>query len=139
MKLRLPPVVLMSRLWVTIVGIGLSLGAAGPEFVAAEQPITLDDVAEGLPDISADEPLAASFSAKKAAEYLDRSALKNPTVRSTAVRAASLGGAGGCQPATSESAVTAWRIPRRRATSSERASAAVCSDGSVWSSELTTG
>ncbi len=44
-------------------------------FVAAEQPITLNDVPEGLPIISPDEPMAAEFSAAKAAEYLDRSAL----------------------------------------------------------------
>jgi len=44
-------------------------------FVVAQQPITLDDVEEGLPDISADEPFAAEFSAAKAAHYLDRSAL----------------------------------------------------------------
>lgn len=42
---------------------------------AAQEPITLADVEEGLPEISAKEPLAAEFSAKKAAEYLDRSAL----------------------------------------------------------------
>ena len=41
----------------------------------AEQPITLAEVPEGLPEISADEPLSAGFSVKKAAEYLDRSAL----------------------------------------------------------------
>lgn len=43
--------------------------------VAAQQPITLDDVEEGLPEISAEEPMAAKFSAAKAAQYLDRSAL----------------------------------------------------------------
>jgi squalene-hopene/tetraprenyl-beta-curcumene cyclase len=44
--------------------------------VAAEQrPITLDDVAEGLPEITAAEPMATAFSAERAAEYLDRSAL----------------------------------------------------------------
>ena len=36
-------------------------------FVAAEQPITLKDVPEGLPIISPDEPMAAEFSAAKAA------------------------------------------------------------------------
>jgi squalene-hopene/tetraprenyl-beta-curcumene cyclase len=45
------------------------------EPLRGEPPITLADVAEGLPDITADEPPAASFSARKAAEYLDRSAL----------------------------------------------------------------
>ncbi len=48
---------------------------AYPTLVAAQEPITLADVEEGLPEISADEPLAAEFSAMKAAEYLDRSAL----------------------------------------------------------------
>ena len=46
-----------------------------PTFVVAQQPITLKDVPEGLPVISPDEPMAAEFSAAKAAEYLDRSAL----------------------------------------------------------------
>ena len=41
----------------------------------AQQPITLADVPEGLPVIQADEPLAKGYSAAKAAEYLDRSAL----------------------------------------------------------------
>ncbi len=40
-----------------------------------KQLITLQDVPEGLPEISADEPMADDFSAAKAAEYLDRSAL----------------------------------------------------------------
>ena len=43
--------------------------------VTAQQPITLDDVDEGLPLITSDEPLAGEFSAKQAALYLDRSAL----------------------------------------------------------------
>src|SRR4051812_5019600 len=43
--------------------------------LAAPRPITLDDVEKGLPEISPDEPLAAVFSAEKAAEYLDRAAL----------------------------------------------------------------
>ncbi len=42
---------------------------------SAYQPLTLADVEEGLPEITGDEPLADSFSALKAAEYLDRSAL----------------------------------------------------------------
>ncbi len=51
------------------------LFATAPAFVSAQQPITLNDVEVGLPEISVDEPFAAEFSAKKAAEYLDRSAL----------------------------------------------------------------
>ncbi len=46
-----------------------------PTYVAAQQPITLEDVQAGLPEISPDEPMAARFSAKLSAEYLDRSAL----------------------------------------------------------------
>jgi squalene-hopene/tetraprenyl-beta-curcumene cyclase len=47
-----------------------------PTFAAAqEQALTLKDVAQGLPVISADEPKAAHFSAENAARYLDRSAL----------------------------------------------------------------
>lgn len=54
----------------------LLLAISWPTFVAAQQqPITLKDVPEGLPVISADEPMAAEFSAKKAAQHLDRSAL----------------------------------------------------------------
>ena len=49
--------------------------ATAPAVVAAQQPITLDGVEEGLPDISADEPYADEFSAERAAQYLDRSAL----------------------------------------------------------------
>jgi squalene-hopene/tetraprenyl-beta-curcumene cyclase len=49
---------------------GLMVSAA-----QAQQPITLADVPEGLPVIQADEPLAKGYSAAKAAEYLDRSAL----------------------------------------------------------------
>ena len=52
---------------VTAVGIRTSAGAA--------EPVTLEDVPEGLPEITADEPFAAEFSAAQAAEYLDRSAL----------------------------------------------------------------
>src|SRR3954449_5061012 len=44
-------------------------------FVAAQQPITLNDVPEGLPVIASEEPYAGRFSPEKAAEYLDRSAL----------------------------------------------------------------
>ena len=58
-----------------LLGVGLLLGLCGLAAVEAQQPITLDDVAEGLPEITADEPIAAEFSAKKGAEYLDRSAL----------------------------------------------------------------
>ena len=43
--------------------------------VAAAEPITLDEVAEGLPVITADEPQTAEFSADAAARYLDRAAL----------------------------------------------------------------
>lgn len=43
--------------------------------LVAQQPLTLADVEEGLPEISSDERLAESFSALKAAEYLDRAAL----------------------------------------------------------------
>jgi len=49
--------------------------AFAPAFVGAQQLITLNDVEEGLPDIVADEPLAAQFPAQKAAQYLARSAL----------------------------------------------------------------
>src|SRR5215207_4863615 len=52
----------------------LLLGTA-PPIIAAERPITIDDVEKGLPEISPDEPLAAKFSATKAAQYLDRAAL----------------------------------------------------------------
>lgn len=61
----------MGKLFQTLV----LLVAAAPTIVVAQQPITLNDVEEGLPDITADEPLAAEFSAQKAAQYLDRSAL----------------------------------------------------------------
>jgi len=53
----------------------LLLTVSAPRAGSAQQPITLADVPEGLPIIQADEPLAASFSAAKAAEYLDRAAL----------------------------------------------------------------
>jgi squalene-hopene/tetraprenyl-beta-curcumene cyclase len=59
-------VLLLSALWPTLV-------AAQPP--SQQQPITLNDVEEGLPVISPDEPLAAEFSTLKAAQYLDRSAL----------------------------------------------------------------
>ena len=49
---------------------------ACPGFVPAQsQAISLKDVPNGLPVISADEPMAAEFTAEKAAQYLDRSAL----------------------------------------------------------------
>jgi len=51
------------------------LSACAPAFVTAQQPITLNDVQEGLPQITADEPKAGHFSAEMAAKYLDRSAL----------------------------------------------------------------
>ncbi len=52
--------------------------------VAAQQPLTLADVDEGLPDITSDEPLADSFSALQAAKYLDRSALNWQKTKSCA-------------------------------------------------------
>ena len=42
---------------------------------AKQQVIALKDVPDGLPVISEDEPMADEFSAEKAAQYLDRSAL----------------------------------------------------------------
>src|SRR3954454_23170537 len=53
----------------------LLLVAEPSAFVGAQQPVTLNDVPEGLPVIAADEPKAGRFSPEKAAEYLDRSAL----------------------------------------------------------------
>ena len=53
----------------------LLIGVVGARFVGAQQPITLEDVEEGLPEITADEPIAVDYSAKRAAQYLDRSAL----------------------------------------------------------------
>lgn len=47
-----------------------------PQIVDAQQRlITLQDVPEGLPVISAEEPMADEFSMERAAQYLDRSAL----------------------------------------------------------------
>ena len=58
-----------------LVRVLLLLALSWPTFAAAQQqPIMLRDVPEGLPVISQDEPMAAEFSAAKAAEYLDRSA-----------------------------------------------------------------
>lgn len=51
---------------------------------SAQMPITLDDVDEGLPVISSDEPYAAEFSAQKAAAYLDRAALNWQKTKSCA-------------------------------------------------------
>jgi squalene-hopene/tetraprenyl-beta-curcumene cyclase len=53
----------------------ICLGGIILDFANAQHVIRLADVAEGLPTIRADEPLASEFSALKAAEYLDRSAL----------------------------------------------------------------
>ena len=53
----------------------LLLVAKPSAFVTAQQLITLNDVPEGLPAITADEAMAGRFSLEKAAEYLDRSAL----------------------------------------------------------------
>lgn len=44
---------------------------SAPTFLVAQQTLTLADVEEGLPQITGDEPLAESFSAVQAAEYLD--------------------------------------------------------------------
>src|SRR6476620_3417188 len=59
----------------TLVASLLLLVAGTSSFVAAQQPVTLNDVPEGLPVITADELKAGRFSPEKAAEYLDRSAL----------------------------------------------------------------
>jgi len=64
----------------TFLRASLLLVTIAPAIAVAEQPaakpsITLSDVEVGLPDISPDEPMAASFSASMAADYLDRSAL----------------------------------------------------------------
>lgn len=48
---------------------------SAPGVAAAQQLITLADVAEGLPEIKASEPLAPTFSPAKAAQYLDQAAL----------------------------------------------------------------
>lgn len=71
----LPPPQLRRPSMATLLRAFLLFFASSPAFVAAQQPITLNDVKEGLPDITADEPYAAEFSAEKAAQYLDRSAL----------------------------------------------------------------
>jgi squalene-hopene/tetraprenyl-beta-curcumene cyclase len=56
--------------------VGALLLCGGPvSFLVAQQPLTLADVKTGLPEITADEPVAPEFSAKRAAQYLDRSAL----------------------------------------------------------------
>ncbi len=60
---------------VTVLRAFLLLALASPVLATAQQPIFLKDVESGLPDITPDEPLAAEFSAMKAAQYLDRSAL----------------------------------------------------------------
>ncbi len=56
----------------TIVGFLFVLSA--PPYLVVQQTLTLADVEEGLPEITDDEPLAESFSAVRAAEYLNRSA-----------------------------------------------------------------
>ncbi len=53
----------------------LLVGVASPPLLTAQQPLTLDDVEEGLPAITADEPIATKYSAERAARYLDRAAL----------------------------------------------------------------
>jgi squalene-hopene/tetraprenyl-beta-curcumene cyclase len=59
----------------TLVAALLLLVAVAPAFVAAQQPSTLNDVQEGLPEVTADEPKAGQFSSEMAANYLDLSAL----------------------------------------------------------------
>lgn len=53
----------------------LLLVAGVPTLATAQQPITLSDVEEGLPEIREDEPKLGHFSAEEAAKYLDRAAL----------------------------------------------------------------
>jgi squalene-hopene/tetraprenyl-beta-curcumene cyclase len=65
----------MKTLPATFSGLLLLLGCSGIVIAVERRPITLDDVEKGLPEISPDEPIAQQFSAEKAAEYLDRSAL----------------------------------------------------------------
>ena len=59
----------------TLIRVLLLLVASAPALVTAQQPITLSDVENGLPEIRADEPKASRFSAEQAAKYLDRAAL----------------------------------------------------------------
>ena len=59
----------------TLVRTFLLLVASAPALVTAQQPITLSDVEEGLPEIRADEPKVGHFSAEQAAKYLDHAAL----------------------------------------------------------------
>ena len=61
------------RALLLLVSIAPAFAVAQPPI--AQPPIALSDVDVGLPDISADEPMAAIFSARMAANYLDRSAL----------------------------------------------------------------
>lgn len=49
--------------------------AAVPAFVLGEDVVTLESVPEKMGKITGDEPVAAEFSAEKAARYLDRAAL----------------------------------------------------------------
>ena len=70
----LPRSKLMKLQWMLVATVLLLVGDTA-SFVAAQQPLTLQDVPEGLADIVPDEPVAGNFSAAKAAEYLDRSAL----------------------------------------------------------------
>lgn len=63
------------KAWRLLSSAALLVSGMAPSFVSAQQIITLAEVPEGLPTIRSDEPLAAEFSALKAAEYLDRSAL----------------------------------------------------------------
>lgn len=64
------------RSWAaTLPSLWVLLALSAPAAPAIPRAITLDDVPQGLPEILPDEPLAPQFSAEKAAEYLDRSAL----------------------------------------------------------------
>ena len=66
---------LRALLLVGLLLVGLLLVGVLASVGSAQEPITLDDVEAGLPEITADEPIAVNYSAKRAAQYLDRSAL----------------------------------------------------------------
>jgi squalene-hopene/tetraprenyl-beta-curcumene cyclase len=53
----------------------LLLGAGAATTGVAQQPITLEDVPSGLPEITPEEPMSPSYSPERATAYLDRSAL----------------------------------------------------------------
>jgi squalene-hopene/tetraprenyl-beta-curcumene cyclase len=69
------PTLVEMKLFMLPATVLLSFLVAGSSPLVAQKPITLDDVDAGLPEIRADEPQAAQFSALAAAQYLDRSAL----------------------------------------------------------------